>query len=68
MLWLPTAGVCIAEPATASVIAAVWEASGADVAPNVIAWGCEGCVDAGTGFADVCMGSLGTFGMIKPEA
>lgn len=65
MLWPPTAGVCIAEPATASVIAGVWGASGADIAPNVIAWG---CIDAGTGFADVCMGSLGTLGMIKPEA
>ena len=65
MLWLPAAGVCTAEPATAAVIAGVWEASGTDVAPNVIAWG---CVDAGTGFADICMGSLGTLEVLKPKA
>ena len=68
MPWLPAAGICIAGPATALAIAVVSEASGAHVAPNVIAWDCEDCVDAGTGFADVCIGSLGTLGMIKPEA
>lgn len=68
MLWLSAAGVCMAERATASVIAGVWEASGTDVAPNVIAWGCEGCGDAGTGFADICMGSLGTLEVLKPKA
>ena len=68
MLWLPAAGICIAEPATALVVAGVRETSGADVAPSVVVWGCDGCVDAKTGLAGICMGSLDTFGVLKPEA